>query len=410
MISLPEALSLIVANRPNLAPISVPLIRALGAVCAQDVTARLSMPPFDASAMDGYAVRAADAVDGAILRVIGQAPAGQPFIGSVKTGQAVRIFTGGPIPKGADTIVIQENVIRSGEDITIETPPRPNNAIRKSGIDFEKGDTLIPEGARISPAHIALAASGNHAEIRIYPRPKVALIANGDELTPPGSPLEDGQIISSNSAALYALLEYWGAEPVDMGIAADSLDSIGAMINAAKHADIIVPIGGASVGDYDYMKRAFEIAGYAPIFSKIAVKPGKPTWFGRLGTQLVLGLPGNPASANVCAHLCLKPLLGLCDTPHIINAVLDKDIARNGPRETYMRGQLFIGACGRVCVTPFPKQDSSLITPLAQANALVKLSANAGPWSAGDRITVHPLGLGPDVFGGNMLGAKADSE
>jgi len=398
MITLADALKLIVDNRPDYGVVQADLKDALGAQCAQDVTARLTMPPFEASAMDGYAVRAQDASEGERLTVIGEAPAGTPYSGSISQGQAVRIFTGGPVPTGADTIVIQENVEASGDKITIETAPNFNNAIRKAGIDFKTSETLISKGARINPAHIALAASGNHAQIPIYRRPKVALIANGDELRLPGSALKDGQIISSNSAGLAALLEFWGAQAFDMGIASDSLESIGALISDAKDADIIVPIGGASVGDYDYMKQAFDATGYTPIFTKIAVKPGKPTWFGRLGKQLILGLPGNPASANVCAHLCLKVLLGLCDTPHLIEAVVDRDLPKNGPRETYLRGALSFGNDGQMSVTPFPRQDSSLITPLAAANALVQLPAHGGPWAKGDKISAHPLGQGPDIW------------
>ena len=398
MISLSEALSLIVSNRPDYDVISVPLSEALGAQCAQDITAKLTMPPFDASAMDGYALRAQDADEGQVLNIIGQAPAGTAFNGLIAKGQAVRIFTGGPLPQGADTIVIQENVTAAGDKITIETAPHLNNAIRKAGIDFMAGETLIPKGTRISPAHIALAASGNHAALPIYRRPKVALIANGDELAPPGSVLKDGQIISSNSAGLAALITSWGAQTIDMGIAPDDLDSISALITKAKDADIIVPIGGASVGDYDYMKQAFAAAAYEPIFTKIAIKPGKPTWFGRLGKQIILGLPGNPASANVCAHLCLKVLLGLCNSPHLIEVMTDKDIPKNGPRETYLRGRLSYNSDGLMVITPFPRQDSSLITPLAAANALVQLPPNGGPWKAGDTIKAHPLGQGPDIF------------
>jgi len=402
MIALHDALKLIVENRPDYGVISVPLSQALGARCADDMRAKLTMPPFDASAMDGYAVRAQDASEDAVLDVIGEAPAGQPYSGTLSSGQAVRIFTGGPVPQGADSIVIQENVTAKGKTIRIETAPRLGNAIRKAGIDFKSGDILIPKGAHISPAHIALAASGNHATLPIHRRPKVALIANGDELRPPGSTLKDGQIISSNSAGLKALFEFWGAEVMDVGIAADSLESIGALINAAKSADIIIPIGGASVGDYDYMKHAFTAADYDPIFTKIAVKPGKPTWFGRLGQQRVLGLPGNPASANVCAHLCVKPLLGLCDAPDLTEATLDTDIPKNGPRETYLRGRLSVNAKGQIVARPFPRQDSSLITPLAAANALVQLPAHGGPWVAGDRINVYPLGQGPDIFSSHL--------
>ncbi|MEP1230594.1 MAG: gephyrin-like molybdotransferase Glp [Litorimonas sp.] len=399
MISLSEALKLIVGNRPSYDVVPVLLKDALGARCAQDITAKITMPPFNASAMDGYAVKAQDANEGAKLTVIGQAPAGRAFEGHIITGQAVRIFTGGIIPDGADTIVIQENVSRNDDIIHINTAPRLGNAVRKAGIDFKIGDTLIPKGARITPAHIALAASGNHAKLSIHRRPKVALIANGDELREPGSKLKDGQIVSSNSAGLAALIQFWGADVMDMGIAADDLDSIRTLITQAKDADIIVPIGGASVGDYDYMKQAFAAEGYNPIFTKIAVKPGKPTWFGMLGEQRVLGLPGNPASANVCAHLCLKVLLGLSDTLVLTQAILDTNIAKNGPRETYLRGALYINSKGQLTVTPFPRQDSSLITPLAAANALVSLPPHGGPWQSGDNINVYPLGQGPDVFG-----------
>ena len=398
MISLQDALKLIADIRPNLEVIQADLKTALGARCAHNVTARLTMPPFDASAMDGYALRTQDASEDAQLTVIGEAPAGTAYDGEIKAGQAVRIFTGGPVPKGADTIVIQENVTRSRDTITIDTAPKFNNAIRKAGIDFAAGDILIPKGARINPAHVALAASGNHAQIPIYRRPKVALIANGDELRPPGSDLKDGQIISSNSAGLAALIESWDGDAIDLGIASDDIGSIDALINAAKNADIIVPIGGASVGDYDYMKEAFSAAGYTSIFSKIAVKPGKPTWFGTLGAQRVLGLPGNPASATVCAHLCLKVLMGLCDTPQLIEGTLDKDVPKNGPRETYLRGRLSIGQSGALIITPFPRQDSSLLTPLAASNALVQLPPHGGPWKAGDKIRAHPLGQAPEIW------------
>ncbi len=398
MISLTDALKLIVDNRPPLEIITIDLKHALGERCAQDVTAQLTMPPFDASAMDGYAIKAEDADVGAVLSVIGEAPAGMPYSGQIQTGQAVRIFTGGPVPKGADTIVIQENVTAKDNFITIETPPLSGNAIRKAGIDFQMGDTLIPKDTRITPAHIALAASGNHVQISIYRRLKVAFIANGNELRPPGSLLKDGQIISSNSAGLAALTTFWGADYIDMGIARDDVESITSLISAAKDADILVPIGGASVGDYDYMKHAFRAAGYTPIFTKIAVKPGKPTWFGRLGKQLVLGLPGNPASANVCAHLCLKVLLGLCDKPNLIPAITDSAIGKNGPRETYLRGRLYMRDDGQIGITAFPRQDSSLITPLAAANALIQQLPHSGPWQTGDKINVYPLGQGPDIF------------
>jgi len=236
-----------------------------------------------------------------------------------------------------------------------------------------------------------LAAAANHAELPIYKRPVVALIANGDELKAPGSAVQDGDIISSNSAGLGALIQSWGGTPLDLGIANDSLESITACIKAAKDADIIVPIGGASVGDYDYMRAAFKDARLELIFEKIAVRPGKPTWFGTLGEQLVLGLPGNPASATVCAHLFLKFLMGHATEIPTSKAVLTISMGANGPRETYARGRVYISGKGIAEVTPFPRQDSSLLTPFAKANVLIKFPANTGPWKVGDILDVVSL-------------------
>ena len=395
MISVAEALALITARRADYGTHDVTLSDALGTGCATDVTASLTMPPFDASAMDGYAVRLSDSTDGKTLKVIGEAPAGTPYLGKVSAGEAVRIFTGGPLPAGADNIIIQENVTRHGDQINITTGADAPRHIRRAGIDFKQGDTLIAKDTIIGPAQIALAASGNHSHLSVYRRPKVAIIANGDELRPPGSRLELGQIISSNSAGLGALVKHWGGDVLDMGIASDNLESITAMIKAAKDADIIVPVGGASVGDYDYMKQAFESLGYTQIFSKIAVRPGKPTWFGILGDQRVLGLPGNPASAAVCAHLFLRPLIADAISP--VTATLDTDLSANGPRETYLRGRLYIKGA-QLTAQPFPRQDSSLITPLAQSNALIKLPPNSGPLGTGDAVDVLPLGMGPSLL------------
>lgn len=395
MISVAEALALIIARRRDYGAQEVTLSEALGWRCASDVTAKLTMPPFDASAMDGYAVLLSDCFEGNSLRVIGEAPAGTPYSGSISAGEAVRIFTGGRVPKGADNIIIQENVSREGDVITVVTGADTPRHIRRAGIDFKTGESLIAKDTLIGPAEIALAASGNHAHIPVYRRPKIAIIANGDELRPPGSQLEPGQIVSSNSAGLGAMVKYWGGDTLDMGIAKDNLESIRAAITHAEEADIIVPIGGASVGDYDFMKQAFEDLGFEQIFSKIAVRPGKPTWFGTLGDQLVLGLPGNPASATVCAHLFLRPLITEPIRP--CPAKLNIDIASNGPRETYMRGKLSIDD-GQLTAAAFPRQDSSLITPLAQSNALIKLPPNSGPWKAGDMIDALPLGMGPSLL------------
>lgn len=396
MITVSEAFAILLKTRAASPIVSVPIGEAVGAICAMDVTARVTLPPHDASAMDGYAARFEDAkTQGASLTVIAEAPAGTPFEGEVGPNQTVRIFTGSVIPKGADTIVIQENVTRNGDAITTTQSAETPRHIRKAGIDFAAGDTLISKGTRIEAAHIALLAAGNHDTVEIFKRPKVAIIANGDELRTPGSDLLPGQIINSNPPYLAALIRHWGGEPMEMGIASDSKDAIKAMIEAAHEVDIIVPVGGASVGDHDHMRAAFSESGLEMQFEKIAVKPGKPTWFGTLGEQRVLGLPGNPASAAVCAHLFLKPLI-TSKTASSIEAKLTKAMPANGPRESYLRARLTADING-LSVEAFPKQDSSLITPLAQSNSLIKLPSNGGPWAQGEAIEVIPLGVGPDI-------------
>ena len=392
MISVQDAISALTQHRAAGADVLTPLSKALGGRLARDVLAKVTLPPRDASAMDGYAVRFSDVGKaGAQLTVIGEAPAGSPFGGAVGQGEAVRIFTGGAVPEGADHIVIQENASCEGDILTTTTTNETRRHIRKAGIDFTKGETLITAGTQLSPAHIALAAAANHDTLPIYKRPLIALIANGDELKEPGSPVQEGDVIGSNAAGLGALIQSWGGEVMDMGIAKDSVAAITALIDAASAADIIVPIGGASVGDYDYMRTAFKEAGLELVFEKIAVRPGKPTWFGKLGEQRVLGLPGNPASATVCAHLFLKILMNRADNIVTTKAKLTQALSANGPRETFARGRKEVSDDGIAKVTPFPRQDSSLMTPFAKANVLLRLPPNTGPWDEGDVIDVVSL-------------------
>ena len=399
MISVSEALSILAASRPKMAVEHAELMEAIGAVCAEDVRAKITQPPFDASAMDGYAAKFGESKKaGAVLKVIGEAPAGSPFTGKVNAGEAVRLFTGSPMPDGADHVIMQENVTRTDDVILINEASEAPRHIRKAGIDFAEGDVLIAKGEVISPAHIALAAAGNHANLPIIRSPRVAILASGDELRPAGSALKSGQIVNSNMAALSALLKGWGGVPIDFGIAEDSLESIAGFIAKAKDADIIVPVGGASVGDYDFMKQAFSDAGYETLFKKIAVRPGKPTWFAKKEAQCVLGLPGNPASAIVCAYLFLKPLLGRAQQEPMPKVKLAAAIFENGPRETYQRARISLSEDGQLTVMPFPRQDSSLITPFAKANAFIKLPPLGGPWDIGDSIEVMPLGNGPDIL------------
>ncbi|MEP3889856.1 MAG: molybdopterin molybdotransferase MoeA [Hellea sp.] len=398
MISVSDAIALLTQHRGERSVISLPLAETMGAILAEDIKAGVTLPPLAASAMDGYAVKLADVTTaGAVLTVIGEAPAGHPFQGQVTNGEAVRIFTGGAVPAGADHIVIQENAARDGDTLTTLFDNEAPRHIRQAGIDFKAGDTLLTQGTQIGPMHIAVAAAANHAVLPIFKRPIIALIANGDELKGPGSDVSDTDIISSNPAGLGALIRHWGGEVMDMGIAADSLESITALIHKAKQADIIVPVGGASVGDHDYMREAFKACGLTPIFEKIAVRPGKPTWFGQMGQQLILGLPGNPASATVCAHLFLKALMGVDETLHFTKAQLTQPLPNNGPRETYMRALAKLSKTGQLDVTPFPRQDSSLLTPLTKANVLIRLPVNSGPWETGELIDILPLGTGPDI-------------
>ena len=395
-ISVTEAIALLGEHRPQRPVEWVPLDSALGRTLAGDVAARVTLPPRDSSAMDGYAVRLADvAKAGARLRIIGEAPAGTPFSGSVRPGQAVRLFTGSAMPDGADHVLIQEHAMRDGDHLTTtEAEPRARH-IRRAGIDFRTGDILLPAGKVLGPADIAVAAAADHAVLPVHKRLRVAILANGDELRPPGGDPATGSVVSSNSAGLAALIRSWGGEAIDLGIASDSVKSIQAHIGQAQAADIILPVGGASVGDHDHMFDAFEGLGLKPVFRKIAVKPGKPTWFGRLGDQSVLGLPGNPASALVCAHLFLRPLLTGQAQLDLVSAQITHPLAANGPRETFLRGTCtVIGGVGRR-VEVLPDQDSSLVTAFLQANCLVRREANASQIGATDLIQIVPLWAAP---------------
>lgn len=380
LISVDDAIALLVEHRPEMPIETVQLEDALGRTLASPVDAKLTQPPAALSAMDGYAVRLADVADaGAKLKVIGEAPAGSPFSGSLSPGETVRIFTGGYVPDGADHIVIQENVSREGDIITCADSYTSPRHIRAAGRDFSTGGRLIEAGTRLGPAEIAVAAAANHAEVAVRRRPKVALITNGNELKPPGTDILPGEIVSSNPYGIGALAKIWGAELLPTGHSADTVASILDTLSPVSEADILVPIGGASVGDHDHMRTAFRQAGFKPIFEKVAVKPGKPTWFSKKGTQCVLGLPGNPASAFVCAHLFLKILLGTSDRLEMKPARLAAPISANGPREAFLRGTTAIDEHGTLTVTPIGDQDSSLLTPFLSADVLIRRMPHESP-------------------------------
>lgn len=386
LVMVAEALARIVAHRPRQETESLPLVQCIGRVTAADVRARLTHPPLPVSAMDGYAVRLADTgAAGRRLKVIGEAPAGSPLTHALRHGEAVRIFTGGAVPEGADHILIQEEATRSGDEIIVDIAQKVARHIRGKGIDFREGDMLISAGTRLGPAEIAIAAAANHATLTVMRRLKVAVLASGDELCEPGSELTVGQIINSNASALFALVTQWGGEPLLMGIAGDTIEQISEMFDRSGEADIIVPIGGASVGDHDQMRAAFLARGGSLLFSKVAVRPGKPTWSGTLGRQLVLGLPGNPASAYVCAHLFLEPLLDISGgLPASITARLTDDLPPNGNREAYLRA--VFGQDGEVRL--LPNQDSSLLRPFLEANCLVRRAAGAKAVFAGSEVDI----------------------
>ncbi|NOX82316.1 MAG: molybdopterin molybdotransferase MoeA [Alphaproteobacteria bacterium] len=396
MISVDEAIAQILDGAQTLDAEAISLGDVSGRVLAEDVVARISQPPFAASAMDGYAVRFCDMAPGAQLSVVGEAPAGAPYDGTVASGEAVRILTGGAVPSGADHVIMQEDVTREGERITINAPQKKPRNIRQAGIDFHQDDILAKKTARLHDFHGSIFAAANVASVSVTRRPRVAIFSNGDELVEPGATLGPGEIVNSNHIALSAMVKSWGGAADYLGCAADSEDAIAEFFKRARDADIIIPIGGASVGDYDFVKSAFHRAGGETRFEKIAVRPGKPTWFGKFGHARIVGLPGNPASALVTAALFVQPLVRRLaatqsDAPHFSNAILTQTIAANGARETYLRASAEQGDDGAMLVTPAPSQDSSLLTPFASANVLIRRKVNAPAVASGGDVEIVRL-------------------
>jgi molybdopterin molybdotransferase len=373
----------------------VALSEADGRVLAADVLARRRQPPFDASAMDGYAVRAADiATVPAQLETIGESQAGQRFDGTVGAGQAVRIFTGAPVPPGADTILLQEDaeVIGQGR-IAAREATAAGRHIRVAGLDFELGDTLLHAGRELDPAALSLAASGNHPRVRVVGRPLVAILATGDELVAPGGDPGPDQIIASNAFGVAAMVRRAGGRVLDLGIVADERTIMRAAIDQAVEArpDIIVTLGGASVGDRDLVQEVMAGAGMELDFWKIAMRPGKPLMSGRIGSTRIIGLPGNPVSSLVCAQLFLVPLVtamaGRRHRPDLRQAVLGVPVAANDHRRDYMRARIDLDAMPPV-VAPYPRQDSSMLSTLAEGNCLLLREPHAPAAAAGDPCTV----------------------
>jgi molybdopterin molybdotransferase len=369
----------------------VPIAEAAGRVLAEPVIALRTQPPFAASAMDGYAVRAADVAKvPARLKIIGQAPAGRQFTGAVGPNEAVRIFTGAPVPAGADTILIQENAraLGDGEVEAVETVAAGRH-IRRTGLDFVEGEELLDRGRLLDAAALSLAASANHPRLPVVRAPLVAIVATGDELLPPGSVLGPDQIIASNGYGVAAIAQSVGAKVLDLGIVPDRHEAIAAAVKDAlgAAADVIVTLGGASVGDHDLIHEVLTGEGMALDFWKIAMRPGKPLMFGRLGETRVVGLPGNPVASLVCSHLFLRPLLaklgGREHTPDLREAVLASAMAANDIRQDYVRASV-VERDGKLVATPFAVQDSSMLKTLAAANALIVREPFAPAALAGD--------------------------
>lgn len=392
MISVDEALARCFALVAPLGTETVPLRAAAGRVMPQPAVARLTQPPFPASAMDGYALQG-NPSEGDRFTVIGEAGAGHAFAGRVGPGDAVRIFTGAPVPDGATRVVIQEDVIAEGHTISIRPNADAGTHIRPAGQDFRAGDTLSPR--RLRANDIALLASMNIAEVTVTRRPVVAVIPTGDELVMPGETPRADQIIASNSFALAAMAKAEGAEARLLPIARDTEAELFTVLSMAEGADLVVTIGGASVGDHDLVGRVAESMGMERAFYKIAMRPGKPLMAGRLRGAPMLGLPGNPVSSIVCGHLFLVPmiraLLGLGEHPPMTRrAVLAQDLAANGPRTHYMRARLSTGG-GLPLITPFDRQDSALLTILTEADALLVHSKDGKALPAGSEVDYLPI-------------------
>ena len=394
-----DALRAVLAGAEPLPEEMIALDAAYHRVLARDIAALRTQPPQAMSAMDGYAVRAADAADTAArLKVIGEVAAGRPFERTVGAGEAVRIFTGGVIPDGADAVIIQEDTAVDGGTITITEAAVAGRHIRPAGVDFRRGDVLLTGGTLLTDRHLSLAAGMNYPELAVRRRPKVAVLATGDELVMPGSIPGPGQIVYSNGYALRALARAEGADTSDLGVAADTVEATTQGIRRARDggADILITTGGASVGDHDLVKQSLEAEGVAMAFWRIAMRPGKPMMHGRLGAMRVIGLPGNPVSSYVCAFLFLVPLIralsgraAIHHTPE--TALLGRDVAANDLREDYLRARLEMRADGALIATPVNQQDSSLLGNLAAARALVIRPPFAPAAGAGSACTILRL-------------------
>jgi molybdopterin molybdotransferase len=394
MISVEEALARLLVPLEALPAEQVSISEAVGRVLAEDLAARRTQPPFAVSAMDGYAVRAADVETvPANLRIVAEIPAGAGFSGVIDKGGAARIFTGAPLPEGADTIVIQEDTERDGDTVRVVEGAKLGTYVRRAGLDFAEGDVLLRAGTRLTPRHIGLAAAMNRPWLFVHRRPHVGILSTGDEVVMPGEPIGPHQIVSSNALALAAFVTACGGVPVGLGNAPDDADALRRFASGARGVDLLVSTGGVSVGEHDLVRGVLSEDGLSIDFWEIAMRPGKPLMSGRYRSTPMIGLPGNPVSTLVCSLLFLKPaierLSGLPDTPEPpLFARLGRDLRQNDRRQDYLRSRLERGADGALEATPFPVQDSSMMRPLASSDCLVIRPPHAPAAPAGTMVPI----------------------
>jgi molybdopterin molybdotransferase len=404
MLTVREAHARVTAAFAPLPAELVSIADAAGRVLANPPTARLTQPPADLSAMDGYAVRAEDVPTApTTLALVGHAPAGGSYDEALKPGETVRIFTGGPLPTGADAVVIQEDTEVDGDKITILEAPTPGRHIRKAGLDFTTGDMPFAAGRLLTARDVALLAAMNLPWVGVHRKPRVAILSTGSELVMPGEPVGRNQIVSSSGIAVAALVRSWGGEPTLFDIAHDDAPLIQGRIDAGTQHDLLITLGGASVGDHDLVQDALKAQGFAMDFWRIAMRPGKPLMFAVRDRARVLGLPGNPVSTMVCALLFLKPALERlqgrpADLPATRPARLAVDLKANDSREDYVRGRLDRAADGSLAVEPHKIQDSSMLSVLSASDALLVRPPHDPLRKAGDIVQVIDLGSLPGGY------------
>ena len=404
MNSVEQALENVKAGLSPVGCETIAIDQALGRVLGEGVASRVTQPPKDVSSMDGYAVRAEDVATVPVtLTRIGESQAGSGFDGTVASGQTVRTFTGAPIPDGTDTMVIQEVTEVDGDQILIKETAPLGDFVRPKGLDFNNGDVLLKQGQVLSARDIGLLAAMNVPWIQVRRRPRVAIIATGDEVVMPGDPLGPDQILSSNTLALAGYIRALGGDPVNLGIARDTVDSLREILNAAKGADLIMTIGGASVGDYDLVQQVMGEEGLKLDFYKVAMRPGKPMIFGHLNQIPVLGLPGNPVSAGVTCVVFLTKAMELllgadADTTANETVLLGKDLPENGQRQDYIRAELSKAEDGAISASPFGVQDSSMMERFAKADCLIVRAPYAPAIKAGERVEIIRLSMGLTRF------------